>query len=83
MVVMQVLFWVTVMAIGVKSLLLSKVFHSLKHQVLKVDVPTDADPISFFNLIFTKNYVEDLVKNTNEYADKLINAFWPLQKRST
>ena len=37
----------------------------------------------FFNLIFTKNFVENLVKNTNEYTDKVINAFRPLQRRYT
>ena len=49
---------------------------------MKVDVPADADPV-FFNLIFTKNFVGNLVKNTNEYANKVIGASRPLRKRST
>ena len=49
---------------------------------LKVDVSADGDPMLFFNLIFTENFVENLVKNTNEYADKVTNASRPLRRRS-
>ena len=49
---------------------------------LKVDVSADGDPMLFFNLIFTENFVENLVKNTNEYADKVINASRQLRRRS-
>ena len=50
---------------------------------MKVDVPADADPMFFFNLIFTENFVEKLVKNTNEHTDKVINASRLLRRRST
>ena len=50
---------------------------------MKVDVPADADPMFFFNLIFTEEFVENLVKNTNEYADRVINASRPLRRRSS
>ena len=49
---------------------------------MKIDVPADVDPV-FFNLISTKTFVENLVKNTNEYTDKVINAFRLLQRRYT
>ena len=41
------------------------------------------DHMFIFNLIFTEKFVENLVKNTNEYADKVINASRPLQRMST
>ena len=50
---------------------------------MKVDVPADADPMFFFSLIFTENFVEKLVKNTNEHTDKVINASRLLRRRST
>ena len=45
---------------------------------MKADAPADADSMFFFNLIFTKNFVENLVKNRSEYADKVINGSQPL-----
>ena len=50
---------------------------------IQVDVPADADPVFFFNLIFSENLVENLGKNTSKYADKVINASRPLRRRST
>ena len=50
---------------------------------IKVDVPANADPMFFFNSIFTENFVENLGMNTNECADKVINASGPLRGRFT
>ena len=50
---------------------------------MKVDVPADTDPMFFFNLIFTEEFIENLVKNTNEYADRVINASRPLRRKSS
>ena len=50
---------------------------------MKVDVPADADRMFFFNLIFTEEFTENFVKNTNEYADRVISASRPLRRRSS
>ena len=40
---------------------------------MKINVPENSYPMFFFGLILTDDFVEDLVKKTNEYADKAIN----------
>ena len=40
---------------------------------MKTNVPENADPMFFFGLMLTDDLVENLVKKTNEYADKTIN----------
>ena len=37
----------------------------------------------FFQFDFYREFCENLVKNTNEYADKVINACRSLRRRST
>ena len=50
---------------------------------MKTNVPENADPMFFFGLMLTDDLVENLVKKTNEYADKTINRNRPLRHRST
>ena len=40
---------------------------------MKINVPENSYPMFFFGLILTDDFVEDLVKKTNEYADKAFN----------
>jgi len=49
---------------------------------LKVDVPDDANPMFFFKLLLTDEFLDDLVSNTNEYPNKLSNSSRPLRRRS-
>ena len=46
------------------------------------DVPENASPVYFFELLLTKQFIQDLLTKTNEYAEKTINASRPLRCRS-
>ena len=48
----------------------------------KIDVTENTTSIFFFKLLLTNKLVDDLVKNTNEYATKLINHNQPIRCRS-
>lgn len=50
---------------------------------LKIVVPENANPMFFFKLLLTDDFVDALVKKTNEYATNLINSNRPLRRRST
>lgn len=39
---------------------------------MKIDIPQDADPMFFFQLLFTDEFVEQIVKTTNEYTKAVI-----------
>ena len=49
---------------------------------INTDVPENASPVYFFELLLTKQFIQDLVTKTNEYAEKTINASRPLRCRS-
>ena len=49
---------------------------------MNTDVPENASPVYFFKLLLTEQFIQDLVTKTNEYAEKTINASYPLRCRS-
>ena len=49
---------------------------------MKINVPEKNDQVFLFGLMLTDDLVEDLVKKTSTYADKIINRNWPLCRRS-
>ena len=49
---------------------------------MNTDVPENASPVYFFELLLTEQFIQDLVTKTNEYAEKTINASRPLRRRS-
>ena len=49
---------------------------------MNTDVPENASPVYFFELLLTEQFIQDLVTKTNEYPEKTINASRPLRRRS-
>ena len=49
---------------------------------MNTDVPENASPVYFFELLLTEQFIQDLVTKTNEYAEKTINASCPFHRRS-
>ena len=49
---------------------------------MNTDVSENPSPVYFFELLLTKQFIQDLVTKTNEYAEKTINASRPLHRRS-
>ena len=49
---------------------------------MNTDVPENASPVYFFELLLTEQFIQDLVTKTNEYAEKTINASRPLRRIS-
>ena len=49
---------------------------------MNTDVPENASPVYFFELLLTEQFIQDLVTKTNEDAEKTINASRRLRCRS-
>ena len=49
---------------------------------MNTDVPENASPVYFFELLLTEQFIQDLVTKNNEYAEKTIDASRPLSRRS-
>lgn len=46
---------------------------------INADVPADANPVFFFKILFTSDFVDNLVTITSKYANKFINLNRPLR----
>ena len=49
---------------------------------MNIDIPDNADPMFFFKLLLSDQFIEAIVKTTNDYAHTVVNSTQPLRRRS-